>query len=110
MKLLLAALTALGISLSSLPSQALGNVVGEGATTCEHYASRPLDKKNKYIIWTQGYITAFNNLSGKTPNVVGSHDYNWVRLWLDEYCGKNAGKYFVEAVVALTDTLSAGGH
>lgn len=86
-------------------AEAKGAIIGEGAFTCQRYASRPLDKKNDYIIWVQGYVTAYNALSPQTSNVVGNHDYNWVRLWLDGYCQKNPEKKFNDAVSALMEEL-----
>jgi hypothetical protein len=84
-----------------------GTIVGEGAIPCEKYLSMHIYKKNNFIIWLQGYVSAYNNFSSKTGDVIGAHDYHWVQQWLDNYCGKNPKKYFSEAVVALTDELSA---
>lgn len=79
--------------------------VGEGARTCKEYAKKPLDKKATYIHWTQGFFSAFNALDPKTHNITGEKDYNWVRLWLDDYCKAHPEQYFGEAVRVLLEEL-----
>ena len=79
--------------------------VGEGAEYCEKYAKKPLDKKNVYIVWVQGFFSAFNALHPKTKNITGSRDYHFVRQWLDDYCKANPKIYFGEAVRVLIEEL-----
>jgi len=79
--------------------------IGEGAEFCEKYAKKPLDKKNNYIVWVQGFFSAFNALDPKTKNITGTHDYHYVQQWLDDYCKANPKTYFGEAVRVLIEEL-----
>jgi len=79
--------------------------IGEGAELCQKYAKKPLDKKNNYIIWVQGFFSAFNALDPKTKNIAGTKDYHDIRKWLDDYCKANPTMYFGEAVRMLIEEL-----
>ncbi len=79
--------------------------IGEGAELCEKYAKKSLEKKNNYIIWVQGFFSAFNALDPKTKNIAGTKDYHYVRKWLDDYCKANPTMYFGEAVRMLVEEL-----
>ncbi len=79
--------------------------IGEGAEFCEKYAKKPIEKKNVYIVWVQGFFSAFNALDPKTKNIAGSKDYHFVRQWLDDYCKANPKVYFGEAVRVLIEEL-----
>ena len=86
-------------------AQSTSTDVGEGAEFCEKYAKKPLEKKNAYIVWVQGFFSAFNALEPKTKNIAGTRDYNYVRQWLDDYCKANPKIYFGEAVRVLIEEL-----
>ena len=60
-KLLFCGLAAL-LSLSTLSARAQNTSidVGEGADFCEKYSKKPFEKKNVYIVWVQGFFSAFN--------------------------------------------------
>lgn len=79
--------------------------IGEGAELCEKYAKKPIEKKNVYIVWVQGFFSAFNALDPKTKNITGTKDYHFVRKWLDDYCKANPTMYFGEAVRMLIEEL-----
>lgn len=79
--------------------------IGEGAELCEKYAKKSLEKKNIYIVWVQGFFSAFNALDPKTKNIAGTKDYHYVRKWLDDYCKANPTMYFGEAVRMLIEEL-----
>lgn len=100
---LVSALLLLGPVLAT--AQSTSTDVGEGAEFCEKYAKKPLEKKNVYIVWVQGFFSAFNALDPKTKNIAGTRDYNYVRQWLDDYCKANPKIYFGEAVRVLIEEL-----
>jgi hypothetical protein len=79
--------------------------IGQGALKCESYVKKSGGKKNDYIIWVQGFFSAYNALDPATKNIAGDKDFNWIREWLDTYCKTNSGQYFGEAVRALIDEL-----
>lgn len=95
------------LTLSARPSlaQNMSVDIGEGAELCEKYAKKPLDKKNNYIVWVQGFFSAFNALDPKTKNITGTRDYHYVQQWLDEYCKAHPQTYFGEAVRVLIEEL-----
>src|SRR5262245_43182652 len=97
-------LTCLAVPRSGL-AQNTSVDVGEGADLCQKYAKKPLDKKNNYIIWVQGFFSAYNALDPKTKNITGTKDYHYVRQWLDDYCKANPQIYFGEAVRVLIEDL-----
>ena len=79
--------------------------IGQGALFCQKYAKLGLDKKNDYIIWVQGFVSAYNALDPNTFNILGVKDWHFVRQWLDDYCKANPEKYFGEAVRVLIEEL-----
>lgn len=99
----LAALLSLGSF--SVRAQNTSIDVGEGADFCEKYAKKPIEKKNTYIVWVQGFFSAFNALDPKTKNITGDKDYHYVLKWLDDYCKANPKVYFGEAVRVLLEEL-----
>ncbi|HKY63360.1 MAG TPA: hypothetical protein VJR29_08080 [bacterium] len=99
-------LLALALLALSAPLQAGTSMdIGEGAELCEKYAKKSLEKKNIYIVWVQGFFSAFNALDPKTKNIAGTKDYHYVRKWLDDYCKANPTMYFGEAVRMLIEEL-----
>ncbi len=97
--------TSLFCSARSLLAQNMSVDIGEGAEFCEKYAKKSLDKKNNYIVWVQGFFSAFNALDPKTKNITGTHDYHYVQQWLDDYCKAHPQTYFGEAVRVLIEEL-----
>ncbi len=92
--------------LFSLPSFGGMSVdIGEGAQLCQKYAKISLEKKSDYIIWVQGFFSAFNALDPKTKNILGVKDYQFVRKWLEDHCKSNPTMYFGEAVRILIEEL-----
>ena|SRR5215831_4865645 len=79
--------------------------VGQGAELCEKFAKKSLGKQNDFIVWVQGFFSAFNALDPKTKNITGDKDYHYVRKWLDDYCQANPKTYFGEAVRRLIEEL-----
>jgi len=94
----LSALPAIGHSGTALD-------IGQGALYCQKYAKLGLDKKNDFIIWVQGFFSAYNALDPNTFNILGVKDYHFVRKWLDTYCKANPDVYFGEAVRVLIEEL-----
>jgi hypothetical protein len=84
-------------------TQGTGIDIGLGAITCNKYASRSFDKKNDFVIWTQGFFSAFNALDPDTKNIAVEGDYRSIVKWLDDYCRANPQQYFGEAVRSLID-------
>lgn len=82
-----------------------GMDIGQGAIRCETYASKSTGKKNDFIIWVQGFFSAYNAIDPATTNIAGDKDFNWIRDWLDKYCKANPKQYFGEGVRALIDEL-----
>jgi hypothetical protein len=82
-----------------------GMDIGQGAIPCKKYASLSLGKKNDYIIWVQGFFSAFNALDKTTKNIAGTRDFNSIREWLDTFCKANPDQYFGGAVRALIEEL-----
>lgn len=91
------------LALSAPLNAATSMDIGEGAELCEKYAKKSLGKKNNYIVWVQGFFSAFNALDPKTKNIAGDKDYHYVRKWLDDYCKANPTMYFGEAVRMLVE-------
>ncbi len=77
--------------------------IGPGAILCEKYAKRPLDKKNDFILWVQGFFSAFNALDPNIKNIADQQDFHAIRVWLDDYCKNNPQQYFGEALRAYID-------
>lgn len=103
--LLISLATLLFLSTSIGRAQNTSMDIGEGAEFCEKYAKKPIEKKNVYIVWVQGFFSAFNALHPKTKNIAGNRDYHYVRQWLDDYCKANPKIYFGEAVRVLVEEL-----
>jgi len=111
MKLFILTLTALFLIASGTPAYSLdtGTIVGEGARSCKIFAKGSKRKKNNFIIWVQGYFSAYNSIAPDIANVAGSHDYFWISDKLETFCKANPDLYFNDAVVALLRELHPKG-
>lgn len=93
----------------SARAQDTGTVVGEGARTCGKFLKAGRREQNNYIVWVQGYFTAYNAIAPDIQNVLGNHDYHWVLSQLKTLCKQDRDQYFNEAVVSLTKQLHPRG-
>ncbi len=96
----------LAVLFSSSFAWAQGSIIGAGALTCEQYSKRHIYKKNEFIIWVQGYITAYNRWNPKSANISGNQDFYAMQKWLDQYCEKNPQQYFNEALTGWLQELN----
>jgi len=79
--------------------------IGQGAILCKVYAKKSTDKKNDYIIWVQGFLSAFNATDPNTKNIMGDKNFFWVLDWTTKYCKDNPDKLFGEAVRDMIEEL-----
>ncbi len=86
-----------------------GTVIGEGARTCKEFYKADNRKKNSFIIWVQGYFSAYNAIAPDIQNVAEGRDYFWIQKKLETFCKTNPEEYFNEAVVALIAELHPKG-
>ncbi len=77
--------------------------IGEGAEFCKKFTSK--FKKNDFMIWVQGFFSAFNALDPHTKNIMGNRDFHYALKWLEDYCKANPKQYFGEAVRQLLNEL-----
>ncbi len=88
----------LAVLFSSSFAWAQGSIIGAGALLCKDYSHRHIYKKNEFIVWVQGYLTAFNRWNTGHGNISGNEDFYAMQQWFDQYCEKNPQKYFNEGV------------
>ncbi len=94
---------------TTLRASETGTVVGEGARTCKEFYKADNRKKNSFIIWVQGYFSAYNAIAPDIQNVAEGRDYFWIQKKLETFCKTNPEEYFNEAVVALIAELHPKG-
>ena len=111
MKIIFSAVLALVLLSLSYPASSLekGIVFGKGTTLCEDYYKKSLAKKNDFVIWAQGYLSAYNSIAPDTKNVLGEKDFYWMLGELDRFCEANPQSRFNDAVVDLLQTLHPQG-
>lgn len=86
-----------------------GKVIGEGARKCTDYLKAKGRKQNKFIVWVQGYFSAYNAIAPDITDLLGDKDWEWVRKRLKAHCEAEPGQYFNEAVIAMTVELHPQG-
>ena len=86
-----------------------GTVVGEGARSCKDFIKAKGKKENNFIIWVQGYFSAYNGIAPDIKNVLGDKDYHWVLETLRGYCKEDPDQYFNDAVARLVHHLHPKG-
>lgn len=62
-------------------------------------------RENKYGSWVSGYITAYNNSTQDTYNIMGNSDMDSLMSWLENYCKQNPLDSFAEATMRLMAEL-----
>jgi hypothetical protein len=100
-----------GIFISSPMVQGLENgaVFGQGTIPCKKYLKASKNRRNDYIIWVQGYLTAYNAIAPDVTNVLEGKDFYWVMDKLEQLCKTMPDDYFNEAAVHLVGTLHPQG-
>ena len=86
-----------------------GAVFGMGAIPCNKFLKASKSKKNDYVIWVQGYLTAYNAIAPDVTNVLEGKDFYWVLDRLDQLCKLMPEDYFNEAAVHLVGELHPQG-
>jgi len=78
-------------------------VRGPGGAACSLFtASPPLDK-NLFVAWTQGYLSAFNQLSRTGKDIAKGLPNDQITQGLDNYCRSYPQDSFQNAVVKLVE-------
>jgi len=81
-------------------------VLGIGSESCGTYISeRRLGRDNPYRGWITGYLSAYNESSKNTYNMLGNSDVEAAMLWIENYCNKNPLSSFSQASQALLTEL-----
>jgi len=93
----------------NLAAEEMGTVIGEGARKCTDFLKAKGRKQNNYMIWVQGYFTAYNAIAPDVTNVLGDRTWPWVLKRLQAHCEADPAQYFNEAVVALGTELHPEG-
>lgn len=111
MKLWIAFLSFLLITISSfsVKSYDTGTVIGEGARTCKKMAKASGRKENNFIIWVQGYFSAYNAIAPDIQNIAQDREFRWILDKLKNYCKAHPEEYFNDAVQALVLELHPKG-
>jgi hypothetical protein len=111
MKQTLAVLTLLAcIAVASISQgEENGAVFGQGAIPCQKFLKASKGKKNDYLIWVQGYLTAYNAIAPDVTNVLEGKDFYWVLERLEQLCKLMPEDYFNEAAVHLVGELHPQG-
>lgn len=86
-----------------------GTVFGQGAIPCKKFLKASERKKNDYVIWIQGYLTAYNAIAPDIINVLSGKDFHWVLKKTEEICKSMPEEYFNEAVVQMVMELHPQG-
>jgi hypothetical protein len=86
-----------------------GTVFGQGAIPCNKFLKASKGKKNEYLIWVQGYLTAYNAIAPDVTNVLEGKDFYWVLDRLEQLCKLMPEDYFNEAAVHLVGELHPQG-
>jgi len=86
-----------------------GVVFGQGALPCKKFLKSSKRKKNDYVIWIQGYLTAYNAIAPDITNVLSGKDFKWVLEQVEQICQAMPDDYFNEAMVQLVFELHPQG-
>jgi hypothetical protein len=105
-KLILAALVVCVVSPAwGVDSNGYYNVLGFGVKSCGSYTKASGNRKEEYIVWATGFLTAVNfTIKGKSDWLKGT-DMDGVRGWLDNHCRSNPTNNFATSVVKLSRYL-----
>jgi hypothetical protein len=109
MKPLLAVLL-LGLALPVQAADEHGRywIYGVGRQACTTYLEARKAggiEELSYKNWIMGYITAVNQNSADTYNILGQYDFQGAMVWLDQYCQKNPGSNMYMAVANMTAVM-----
>lgn len=98
----------LGVSADTMAVEN-GAVFGQGAIPCKKFLKASKSKKNEYVIWIQGYITAYNAIAPDVSNILEGRSFFWVLEQLERLCKTMPEDYFNEAAVHLVGELHPQG-
>jgi hypothetical protein len=107
-------LLAIFLCLPAVPARAAGlpetgTVVGEGAKLCQKLVKSSGNKENNFIVWVQGYFSAYNAVAPDITDVAAGRNYHWILDWLKTYCKAHPEEYFNDAVRELLKELHPQG-
>jgi len=101
-----ALLTGLSVPASSAET---GTVIGQGALTCKKFYKSSGRKENDFIVWVQGYFSAYNAIAPDIQNIASGHNFHWVLAQLKKFCKAHPEAYFNDAVQELVLDLHPKG-
>ena len=99
----------LGLAGAGAPAQATdksGAFWGFGATSCAQFSEARQNKSDAiYRWWLAGYMTAVNNITPDTYNIVGAESLSGSMAWIEAWCADKPDKTMTDATIALTRDL-----
>lgn len=78
-------------------------VRGPGGAACSLFISSPPLDKNLFIAWTQGYLSAYNQLSSTGKDIAKGMPNDQITQGLDNFCRAYPQESFQNAVVKLVE-------
>jgi hypothetical protein len=67
-------------------------------------------KENRYVLWFEGFVTAYNLKAPDTYDILGSTDLPLALKWLENYCRGNPQDLFALAAAKLMTELYPRRH
>jgi len=86
-------------------------VKGIGTATCQQFLAEKDKKSNNLMIfnsWLNGYLTAINQHSPKTFDIISWYDSSLLIAMLGNYCRKNPSHNYYQAGASLVLALGKG--
>lgn len=83
-------------------------VFGAGGKTCKSF-NLALELGGKpyqdYEAWLLGYLSAYNQYTPHTYNILGARRLDQIIAWLNQYCTDNPNQFFVTASAILLKNM-----
>jgi hypothetical protein len=101
-------LTLTAMPVGAADSRGLFSVKGVGTATCQQYVDAVKAQGKELLLFAGylgGYVTAYNQLSYDTFDILPWQDAETLLAMLDGYCGKHPETNFAAAVGLLTKVL-----